>query len=206
MSFFRNCVVLGALACFGDAAAQKNPTIVIFGDSLSAGYGLARGTGWVDLLGKRLAQQKFRHRLINASISGETSLGGKNRIAQVLAQHRHAIVVLELGANDGLRGQPNSGLKANLGTIVQACKGSGARVLLIGMRLPPNYGATYASEFSQTFATIAKQYDLPFVPFLMEGFAQNREMFQSDGVHPSAQAQPAMLDTVWRTLKPLLKR
>jgi acyl-CoA thioesterase I len=205
MSFFRKCVVLWVLVHLGDASAQT-PSIVIFGDSLSAGYGLARGVGWVDLLGKRLAQQNYPYRLINASISGETSLGGKNRIAKVLALHRPSIVVLELGANDGLRGHPNSGLKANLASIVQACKRSGARVLLVGMRLPPNYGGAYTREFAQTFAATAKQHNLPLVPFLMEGFAQRREMFQSDGVHPNAQAQPAMLDTVWKVLAPMLKK
>ncbi|MFN0317955.1 MAG: arylesterase [Burkholderiales bacterium] len=198
-------MVLWALAYLGDAGAQT-PTIVIYGDSLSAGYGLARGTGWVDLLGKRLSQQNYPYRLVNASISGETSLGGKNRIAKVLALHRPAIVVLELGANDGLRGHPNGSLKANLGSIVRACQRSGARVLLVGMRLPPNYGAAYTREFSQTFAATAKQHNLPLVPFLMEGFAQRREMFQSDGVHPNAQAQPAMLDTVWNALAPMLKK
>ncbi len=204
MIFFRKCVVLSWFVCFG--AFANTPTILIFGDSLSAGFGLASGTGWVDLLGKRLAQQTYPHRVINASISGETSLGGKNRIRHVLAQHHPAIVILELGANDGLRGHPIEQLRANLGAIVRACKRSGARVLLAGMRLPPNYGAPYAREFAQAFTATAKQYNLPLVPFLLEGFAQRREMFQSDGIHPNAQAQPAVLDTVWKRLEPMLRK
>ena len=204
MPFCRKCLILCWFVCFG--AYAQTPAILIFGDSLSAGYGLARGAGWVDLLGKRLADQNYPHRLINASISGETSLGGKNRIAKVLAQNRPAIVVLELGANDGLRGYPIEQLRANLEAIVRSSKRHGARVLLIGMRVPPNYGARYARDFAQAFTVTAKQYNLPLVPFLMEGFAQSREMFQSDGVHPGAQAQPMMLDTVWTRLEPMLKK
>ncbi len=160
----------------------------------------------MDLLAQRMAKQGYPHRVVNASISGETSLGGRNRLARVLAQHQPTILVLELGANDGLRGHPIDQLKANLGAIIQACKKQGTRVLIIGMRIPPNYGAVYARDFAQTFARLAKQHNLPLVPFLMEGFAQRREMFQADGVHPGAQAQAPMAETVWKELEPMLRK
>lgn len=193
-------------ALAGTAHAVPSPTIVVFGDSLSAGYGLPRNAGWVDLLTQRLRQGGHPHTVVNASVSGETTLGGRNRLAATLARHRPAILILELGANDGLRGHPIDQLESNLDAMVRACKASGTRVLLIGMRIPPNYGGPYAREFSQSFADIARKHALPLVPFLLEGFADRREMFQADGIHPAADAQRRMLDNVWKKLQPMLGR
>jgi len=189
----------------GKPCVAKEFTLVVFGDSLSAGYGLPRGSGWVDLLAKRLADEPYRYRVVNASVSGETSLGGRSRLSNVLSQHNPSILILELGANDGLRGQPVEQLAAHLGAMIRACKAAGTRVLLIGMRIPPNYGRSYTQAFAQTFPRIAKQHGLPLVPFLLEGFAQHRSMFQDDGFHPNADAQPIMLATVWKVLEPMLR-
>jgi len=181
-------------------------TIMVYGDSLSAGYGLPQDRGWVSLLKRRLHDERGDYRVINASVSGETTLGGKKRIEAALRAHRPAIVVLELGANDGLRGQNLDAMRDNLDAMVLACRKSGAAVLLVGMRLPPNYGAAYAKKFHTVFEEIARRRKLAFVPFLFEGFADNRELFQADGIHPGENAQSKMLDTVWGALRPLLSR
>ncbi|MCW5605850.1 MAG: arylesterase [Burkholderiales bacterium] len=188
------------------APAVFGATILVYGDSLSAGYGLPREAGWASLLQKRLQDERLNYKVVNASISGETTLGGKNRIAGALTAHKPSVVILALGANDGLRGQSPETMRANLETIIQDSERSNARVLLVGMRMPPNYGAAYAEKFHATFGEIAKRRKLPFVPFLLDGFAENRELFQADGVHPTAQAQPLMLETVWKTLRPMLKK
>lgn len=197
-------IVLVFLCAVFTAQAQP-PTLVVYGDSLSAGYGLPRGAGWVDLLGERLRQRGYPHTVVNASISGETSTGGKNRIAKVLQQLKPTVVILELGANDGLRGQPNAQLHANLSAIIESSKKHAAKVLLIGMRIPPNYGAPYAREFESTFTMLAKHHKLAHVPFLMEGFAHRPELFQPDGLHPAQAAQGLMLDSVWKALEGMLK-
>ncbi|MBX9810245.1 MAG: arylesterase [Burkholderiales bacterium] len=187
-------------------AAGVAATIMVYGDSLSAGYGLPQEQNWVSLLQKRLHDEKFDYKVVNLSISGETTLGGKNRIAAALDTHRPAIVILALGANDGLRGQNLDAMRGNLDAMTEACRKFNAKVLLVGMRLPPNYGAAYAKKFQNVFADIAQRRKLPLVPFLLEGFADDREMFQADGIHPAAQAQPLMLETVWKRLRPLLKQ
>jgi acyl-CoA thioesterase-1 len=179
-------------------------TILVFGDSLSAGYGLPREKAWAHLLAERLQQQRIDYTVANASISGETTLGGLNRINGALTQHKPAIVLLALGANDGLRGLSIDTMRKNLEAIIGACKQAKAQVLLIGMRMPPNYGNTYASKFHETFLELAKQHKLPLAPFLMEGFADKPDWFQADGIHPDTRAQPVMLDTVWKALQPLL--
>jgi len=179
-------------------------TIVVYGDSLSAGYGLPQEQGWVSLLQKKLRDRKLDYKVENLSISGETTVGGKNRIAAALAAHRPAIVILELGANDGLRGQSPAEMRSNLDAIAEACRKAHARVLLVGMRLPPNYGAAYTDKFTNVFKEVAQRRKLPLVPFLLEGFADRRELFQSDGFHPTVEAQPLMLETVWKKLRPLL--
>ena len=188
------------------AAAAPAATILVYGDSLSAGYGLQPGEGWVSLLAKRLQAEKFDYKVANASISGETAHGGAKRIEAALKTHRPAIVIVELGANDGLRGGSPEAMRANLETIVDASLRARARVLLVGMRLPPNYGTAYADKFHKVFGEIAKRKKLPPAPFLLDGFAEKREFFQADGIHPTAEAQPAMLDIVWKRLRPLLKK
>ena len=180
-------------------------TILIYGDSLSAAYGLSQKEGWPNLLEERLEQQKFNYQVVNASISGETSAGGASRIHSALASAKPAIVILALGANDGLRGLPIAEMKANLSRIIQASKAANARVLLVGMQLPPNYGPRYTVSFAQAFADLATQYKLPFVPFLLDGLADRRELFQADNLHPVAAAQPRILDNIWGALKPMLK-
>lgn len=192
------------LALAAPAALAQPGIILVLGDSLSAGYGLPTGRGWVSLLQERLAQRKLDYRVVNASISGDTTAGGRARLPAALAQHRPAIVVIELGANDGLRGQTVDTMHENLTEMVRASHRAGARVLLIGMQIPPNYGQEYTRKFQQTFVDVAKAEKVALVPFLLDGFAERRAMFQPDGVHPAEQAQPLMLDTVWRTLLPLL--
>lgn len=185
-------------------AAASGGNILVLGDSLSAAYGLSRQSGWVTLLEARLSQQKFNYRVINASISGETSAGGASRIASLLRQHKPKILILALGANDGLRGLPIAQLKSNLETIIQAAKQSKAKVLLIGMRMPPNFGPAYTQQFSEVYAELARRYRTASVPFLLEGFADQPAYFLADGIHPNAAAQPLILERVWMALEPLL--
>ena len=188
------------------AATVHAGTILVYGDSLSAAYGLAQDQGWVSLLGQRLNAEKLDYKVANASISGETTGGGRNRIEGALKAHQPAVVILELGANDGLRGASIESTRANLEAIVDASRRAGARVLLVGMRLPPNYGASYVEKFQQVYVDIARRKKVPLVPFLFEGFGEDRKYFQPDGIHPTAQAQAVMLDTVWKELKPLLNQ
>jgi acyl-CoA thioesterase-1 len=177
----------------------------VYGDSLSAGYGLPPAEGWVRLLAQRLHAEKTHYRIANASISGETAHGGAKRIEAALKTHRPAIVIVELGANDALRGASPEAMRANLDAIVDACIKAKARVLLVGMRMPPNYGTVYTEKFQQVFRDVAKRRKVALVPFLLEGFAEQRELFQPDGIHPAAGAQAMMLDTVWKHLRPLLR-
>jgi acyl-CoA thioesterase-1 len=186
------------LGCCGTALAA--PTILVYGDSLSAAYGIPQNAGWVALLGERLKQRKSNYTVVNASISGETSAGGAARIGAALAKTQPAIVIVELGANDGLRGLPVAQMKTNLAVIVQAAKRQGARVILVGMLLPPNYGAQYVNAFRAAFRDLARDERIPFVPLLFEGVPDKREMFQADNLHPSAEAQPIMMENVWRKL------
>lgn len=179
-------------------------TILVWGDSLSAGYGLRPQQAWPALLQTRLQHEGFRHDVVNGSVSGETSAGGLSRLPAALARHRPDILILELGANDGLRGLPPKMLADNLGAMVTAARKAGSRVLLVGMQLPPNYGEAYNLRFQQAFTVVAHRYDVPLVPFLLDGFAARRNMFQFDGLHPTAEAQPLIVDTVWQGLRPLL--
>lgn len=184
--------------------AWAGPTILVFGDSLSANYGLAVESGWVSLLQQRLTQNHYTYRVVNASISGETTAGGLTRIDAALASHRPAIVIVELGANDGLRGLPLQATQDNLDATIRTCLASKAKVLLVGMRLPPNYGADYGKRFSMIFPALAKKHHTALLPFLLEGIADKRESFQADNLHPTAAAQTDVLENVWRHLKPLL--
>lgn len=187
-------------------AAPAQP-ILVLGDSLSAEYGLARGTGWVALLEKRLSEQKIAATVVNASVSGDTTSGGRARLGALLAQHKPAVVVLELGANDALRGLALKNTQENLNWMVQAAQKSGAKVVLVGMQVPPNYGSAYARQFEGTFDTVARQNKAALVPFLLKGVADGpnpKALFQADGIHPRAQAHPQMLDNVWPVLRKLL--
>lgn len=181
------------------------PTIMVFGDSISSGYGLPPETGWVSLLKKRLQTQSSAYQVINASISGETALGGRKRIEQALSTHRPDIVIVELGGNDGLRGASVESIRDNLAAIIQACQKDKARVLLTSMRLPPNYGIAYTQKFQDIYPQLAKQHRLGPVPFMFEGFGDQPEFFQADGIHPTLQMQEKILDNVWKVLRVMLK-
>ena len=182
-------------------------TILVFGDSLSAGYGVPQGQGWVALLEQKLALNKLdkaSYQVVNASISGETTSGGLARFSAALATHKPNIVILELGANDGLRGLPITEMQANLNQMITQAKTAKAKVLLIGMKIPPNYGLKYTKNFSTTYTSLAKQYNIALVPFLLEGVAGKPELIQADGLHPIAAAQPQLLDNVWKVLVKML--
>jgi len=186
------------------APAHAARTILVFGDSLSAGYGLPTGSGWASLLQYRLKRDKLDYAVVNASISGETTLGGRNRIAAALAEHQPAVVIVQLGGNDGLRGNSIEETRRNLIAIVEASRNAGAKVLLVGMRIPPNYGQVYTRRFEALFAEVARQQNASLVPFMLQGFADKREWFQSDGIHPTVEAQPRILDNIYRRLRALL--
>lgn len=179
-------------------------TVLVYGDSLSAAYGISQKDGWVSLLGERLKSANYI--VVNASISGETTAGGAARIDDALERFRPDVVVLALGGNDGLRGLPVAEMKANLRRIVRAAQARNVRVLVVGMRIPPNYGRKYTEEFFQAFAEVASEQRTAYVPFLLDGIGERRELFQSDQIHPTEAAQPLMLETVWPRLQPLLKR
>lgn len=187
-------------------AAAGAPRLLVVGDSLSAEYGIARGTGWVPLLQERLRKLGYPYQVVNASISGDTTSGGVSRLAGLLTQHKPDVVVVELGANDALRGLALSMTERNLDKLVADSKESGARVLLAGIQIPPNYGRDYTERFNAIFGKVAKAHQAALVPFLMEGIATDRDLFQADGIHPVAAAQPKLLDNVWPRLEPLLKR
>lgn len=187
-------------------ALAADPVVLIYGDSLSAAYGLPQSQGWAVLLEKKLAQEKFPHRIVNASISGETTAGGLTRLDAVLAKSKPSIVILELGANDGLRGLPIQSTGSNLNAMLQKIKKTGAKVLLLGMKMPPNYGARYTAEFSETYSQLAKSHQTALVPFMLENVAAKPELIQQDGLHPNALGQPIILDNIWPYLKPLLKK
>ncbi len=180
--------------------------LLVFGDSLSAGYGLPPGKGWVDLLQQRLRQQEIPCTVTNASISGDTSAGGLARIKPALEQHQPEILLLELGANDGLRGLSLAAMKSNLNSIIGQAKDAGAKTLLVGMQMPPNYGPRYTERFHQIYEELAQEQQIPLVPFLMERVALEPSLMQPDNFHPNAQAQPLLLETVWPHLQPILEK
>jgi acyl-CoA thioesterase I len=199
--------LLAALAwvSFAPDAAHAAPgTILVLGDSLSAEYGLPRDSGWVKLLADRIAQRAPQYSVVNSSISGDTSSGGRARLGALLARHHPSFVLVELGANDGLRGLPVEPMRANLKAIIQGSRAAGARVLLIGIRVPPNYGPEYAGRFDAAYGELARSEHVDFVPFLLEGFADRLDWFQADHLHPLAAAQPSILENVWARLAPLL--
>lgn len=197
--------LLLAFALLGCGLAHANPTLLVFGDSLSAAYGISQQAGWVALLQQRLRQKRIDYTVINASVSGETTSGGAARIAATLAAHQPAIVIVALGANDGLRGLPLGQMRDNLATVIRAAQKSGSRVLLAGMKMPPNYGPRYTQDFEHAYAALARQFKCALAPFLLEGVAGRRELFQDDNLHPTAQAQTIILENIWKQLAPMLK-
>ena len=206
----RHMVLVFAILCmaitYTPNSSANNHKILILGDSLSAEYGLPRGTGWVSLLDKRLVSNQLSWSLINASISGETSAGGQTRLAALLKTHKPQIVIVELGANDALRGLQLQATEKNLRQIIQSSKNAGARVLLLGMRIPPNYGPDYSNQFFGLFAKLANSEQIEYLPFFLEKVADKSELFQADRIHPNAQAQSILLDNVWPKLRPMLNR
>jgi acyl-CoA thioesterase-1 len=179
------------------AAAAGPPTVLVFGDSLSAGYGIDVDQSWTALLQTRLETQGYEHRVINASISGETTEGGKTRIDSALGNFSPDLVILELGGNDGLRGFPPQVMKGNLRAIIETTKGSGASIVLLGIRIPTNYGPRYTQAFEGVYRELATETDVPWIEFFMDGIALNEELMQNDGIHPNAEAQPMLLENAW---------
>jgi len=198
------CTLLPGAVALPAHAQHKTPPLLVVGDSISAAYGLPAGTGWVDLLATRLQERGYPQRVINASISGDTTAGGRARLPVLLAQHRPGVVVIELGGNDGLRGGDLKATRENLDAMVAAAMREGAKVLLVGMRLPPNYGLAYTREFDALFSTVATARKVPLLPFFYEGFGEKNELFQPDRIHPTVAAQPLLLDNLWPRLEPLL--
>jgi acyl-CoA thioesterase-1 len=210
----RHCIALGILATFAGTlpvwSAQpkgRSATILVVGDSLSAEYGLKRGTGWVALMEQRLAKEKISAKVVNASISGDTTSGGRSRLANLLKQHQPSLVILELGGNDALRGLPLSMSEDNLQFMTQAAQSAGAKVLLIGMQMPPNYGQDYGARFAAMYATVAKGNKAALVPFLLKDVADGPDaakLFQNDRIHPNEAAHPQILNNVWPSVKKLI--
>jgi len=191
---------------FTVTAATQAATLLVFGDSLSSAYGIGPREGWVTLMEERLKQKKFDYNVVNASISGETTSGGATRIDEALARTRPGLVIVALGGNDGLRGLAASQIQANLTRIVEAARRRGARVLLLGLRMPPNYGPQYMREFEAVYTEVARRQKVPLVPFILQGVWGQPGLMQPDNIHPTAAAQPVILETVWKELQPLLKR
>lgn len=198
------CTMLLALLSIAEAAPAR-PAILVVGDSLSAAYGIAVEEGWVALLERRLREEGYEYAVVNASVSGDTSRGALARLPRLLDTHAPAVVIIEIGGNDGLRGLPVTELRTNLSRMIEAAQGTGARVLLLGMRIPPNYGPRYTQEFADTYATLAERYDAALVPFILDDVALDEKLMQDDGIHPRADAQPLIMERVWERLAPLLK-
>lgn len=199
-------IVACALAIVATSAYSASKTVLVLGDSLSAEYGISRGAGWVTLLEKRLKDERIDATIINASISGETTSGGKARLPALLQQHKPSVVVIELGGNDGLRGLPLSAAQANLRAMIEEAQKANAKVLLVGMQIPPNYGRDYTEKFYALYSKLSREAKIPLVPFLLHGVAERPQLFQADRIHPVSEAQPIMLDNIWPHLKPLIAR
>jgi acyl-CoA thioesterase-1 len=197
----RKLVALFVLLLGSAANGSESPTVLVFGDSLSAGYGIDVDQSWATLLQARLERQGYEHHVINASISGETTEGGAARIERALGNFNPALIILELGGNDGLRGFPASRMKGNLDKIISASKASGAAVVLLGIRIPPNYGRRYTDAFENVYRELASEYEVPWIQFFMDAVVLNEELMQDDGIHPNAAAQPVLLDNVWPIIR-----
>ena len=200
-------VLIAASVSANGAAPAEAPVILVFGDSISAGYGLARvEQGWVALLQTRLKEQEYGYQVVNASVSGETTAGGLTRLPRALMLHQPKIVILELGGNDGLRALPIAQMRANLVRMIDLSTAAGAQVLLLGMRIPPNYGPDYTEQFRLCYTEVARDKKLPLVPFLLNGIALTPNLMQADGIHPDELGQPLLMANIWPSLKPLLRR
>jgi acyl-CoA thioesterase-1 len=200
-------VLVVASVSANGAARAETPVILVFGDSISAGYGLAHvDRGWVALLQTRLKDQEYGYQVVNASVSGETTAGGLARLPRALSLHQPKIVILELGGNDGLRALPIAQMRLNLARMAGLAAAAGAKVLLLGMRMPPNYGPDFTEQFRSSYSDLARDKKLPLVPFLLNDIALFPALMQADGIHPNEQGQPKLLDNVWPALKPLLHR
>lgn len=184
----------------------EKPVILVYGDSLSAGYGLAQQQAWVKLLEKKIDSEHYSYAVVNASISGETTSGGLSRFSAAINNYKPAIIILELGANDGLRGLPVNAMANNLKSMLEQAKKSHAKVLLLGMRIPPNYGPQYTQSFSDTYVQLSKEFQIPLVPFMLDNVAGKSQLIQDDGLHPNALGQPIILENIWPQLKPLLTK
>ena len=202
----KRLLALFVLMVASAAARAEAPVILVFGDSISAGYGLPLEQGWVELLKTRLKSQGYGDQVVNASVSGETTAGGLARLPRALELHHPSIVILELGGNDGLRGLPTAQMRANLTQMAALSSAAGAKVLLLGMRMPPNYGPEYTEQFAMVFSDLAAEKKIPLVPFLLTNIALSPALLQGDDIHPNALGQPILLDNVWPTLKPLLHK
>ncbi|QOL48848.1 arylesterase [Massilia litorea] len=206
LSFLNKFTVAAALVAASASAYSAPKTVLVVGDSLSAEYGLTRGAGWVALLEQKLKSEKIDANIVNASISGETTSGGRARLPALLNAHKPQIVVIELGANDGLRGLPVDAASTNLREMITMAQKHRAKVMLIGMRMPPNYGRAYTERFFGMFSTLSKEYKAPLVPFMLEGVADKPALFQADRLHPSAQAHPIILNNIWPTFSTLITK
>jgi acyl-CoA thioesterase-1 len=204
IKFIRSAFLVWALAWIASAASPAQRTVVVLGDSLSAGYGIKIQEGWVNLLAQRLVTEGYGYRVVNASVSGETTQGGLARLPRVLESHKPAIVIVELGGNDGLRGLPLATSRENLQQTIERAIAAKARVVLVGMVIPPNYGARYGQEFRDMFAALATKFPVAFVPFFLDQVALKPDLMQADGIHPNALGQPQLLENLWPKLKPLL--
>ena len=204
-NFSFKALLLSAFIALSPYSVQASG-VMVFGDSLSAGYGLEPGQGWVDLLAQRVQEEGLAIEVVNASVSGETTSGGLARLPDLLDLHEPQWVVLELGANDGLRGMPLQIIEANLAKLAETVQASGAQLVVVGIRLPPNYGPRYTDNFFNLFPKLAETFEAPLVPFLLEGVADNWSLMQADGLHPTAESQPKILDTVWQVLAGVLKQ
>jgi acyl-CoA thioesterase-1 len=200
----RRLLLLCLMLC-APAAYSASKTLLVLGDSISAEYGLPRDSGWVNLLQKRLSDDKLPLTVVNASISGETTAGGLTRLPALLQQHNPTVLIIELGGNDGLRGLSLAATQANLREMIKSAERIGARVLLLGMRVPPNYGPDYSKRFAAMYQGLARERNVKLVPFLFAGLEDTERFFQQDRIHPNQRAQPVMLDNVWPSLRPLLK-
>lgn len=201
------CLMLATMLFIGPLSAGGSPgkTVLVMGDSISAAYGMSLDEGWVALLAGRLEENYPQYRVVNASISGETSAGAASRLPALLEEHRPTVVILELGGNDGLRGYPVSRLRENLTAMTEQSRAAGAEVLILGMEIPPNYGSRYTQAFRESFSQVAEQTGSTLSPFMLDGVATNSELMQADGIHPTVAAQPQLLDNVWPHLEALLK-